>query len=145
MGHSAGAHLVCLLSAAPAIATQQGAHPWLGTVCLDSAAYNMVTIMERRHPGLYDQAFGTDRQLWKDASPTLRLSSAVKPMLLVYSTRRPLSRAQATAFAEKAKSLGGDVKLLPEDLDHGSINTDLGLAGPYTDKVDAFLRSLTSK
>ena len=37
MGHSAGAHLVSLLSSAPSIATGAGAGPWLGTVVLDSA------------------------------------------------------------------------------------------------------------
>ncbi|MES1988556.1 MAG: alpha/beta hydrolase, partial [Pseudomonadota bacterium] len=41
MGHSAGAHLVALITANGNIAKQQGAQPWLGTVMLDSAAYDL--------------------------------------------------------------------------------------------------------
>jgi acetyl esterase/lipase len=145
MGHSSGAHLVSLLTADPTIATAQGAKPWLGTVSLDSAAYNVVAIMQARHFGLYDQAFGTDPSVWRKASPLLRLTKAAFPMLLVCSTRRLDSPRQAQAFADKDNALGGHAKLLPEDLDHGQINANLGLPGDYTKQVDAFLRSLLSK
>jgi acetyl esterase/lipase len=145
MGHSAGAHLVSLVTADPTIAKRQGATPWLGTISLDSAAYNVVTIMDNRHFHLYDEAFGTNRGLWQAASPTLRLKTKTVPMLLVCSTRRLDSRPQAQAFAAKAQSLGGQATLLPEDLTHGQINANLGLPGQYTDRVDAFLHSLWSK
>lgn len=142
MGHSAGAHLVSLLSADPSLATRVGAGSWLGTVALDSAAYNVVQIMEQRHFPLYDKAFGNDRGLWRDASPTLRLTRAPVPMLLVCSSRRDDSCAQATGFAEKATALGGRVKVVPVDLRHGEINTQLGASGGLTAQVDAFLQSL---
>jgi acetyl esterase/lipase len=142
MGHSAGAHLVSLLSADPSLATRVGAGSWLGTVALDSAAYNVVEIMEQRHFPLYDKAFGSDRGLWRDASPTLRLTRAPVPMLLVCSSRRDDSCAQATGFAEKATSLGGRVKVVPVDLRHGEINAQLGASGGLTAQVDAFLQSL---
>src|SRR3954452_11730696 len=45
MGHSSGAHLVALLTAAPAVAARSGARQWLGTVSLDSAALDPVEIM----------------------------------------------------------------------------------------------------
>jgi acetyl esterase/lipase len=48
MGHSAGAHLVALLTAAPGEALKEGARPWLGVVCLDSAALDLVAIMEAK-------------------------------------------------------------------------------------------------
>jgi hypothetical protein len=32
--------------------------------------------------------------------------------------------------------------VLPEDLSHGDINGTLGQPGAYTDRVDAFLRSV---
>ncbi len=38
MGHSAGAHLVALLSADPTRAAAEGAGPWRSAVVLDSAA-----------------------------------------------------------------------------------------------------------
>lgn len=142
MGHSAGAHLVSLLSADPSLATRAGAGPWLGTVALDSAAYNVVEIMEQRHFPLYDKAFGNDRELWRDASPTLRLTRAPVPMLLVCSSRRADSCAQAGGFAEKATALGGRVKVAPIDLRHGEINAQLGTSGGLTTAVDAFLHSL---
>lgn len=142
MGHSAGAHLVSLLSAAPSITTNAGAGSWLGTVVLDSAAYNVVDIMQQRHFSLYDDAFGSDPQLWRDASPILRLSSAPVPMLLVCSSQRSNSCAQASAFANKAVSLGGRVKVMPVDLKHGEINAQLGAGGDLTTQVDNFLHSL---
>ena len=145
MGHSAGAHLVALLAADPALARQQGAGPWLGTIPLDSAAFDVVAIMEDRHFGLYDRAFGDDPAFWRSASPLHRLAGAPAPMLLVCSSRREIACAQARTFAAKATSLGGSVSVLPVDLSHRQINTDLGLPGLYTDSVEAFLRPLTGR
>jgi acetyl esterase/lipase len=142
MGHSAGAHLVSLVSAAPEIATQQGAKPWLGTVALDSAAFDVVAVMEGRHFRLYDRAFGDDRALWERASPLHRLERAPPPMLLVCSSRRRESCSQAETFARKSKGLGGDVEVLPVDLSHGEINAELGEAGAYTQRVETFLYGL---
>lgn len=142
MGHSAGAHLVSLLSADPAVAFDQGARPWLGTVPLDSAAFDVAAIMEQPHLRLYDRAFGEDPAFWREASPTRRLTEAPVPMLLVCSTRRALPCAQARGFAEKARSLGGDVEVLAVDMSHGEINKDLGVPGAYTEKVEAFLYRL---
>ena len=145
MGHSAGAHLVTLLSADPGIAARQGAKPWLGTVALDSAAYDVVEIMQARHFPLYDKAFGNNRDLWRDASPTLRLKGAPVPMLLVCSSRRADSCAQAEGFADKAKALGGRITVAPVDMRHGEINAQLGASGTLTNQVDAFLRSIGLK
>lgn len=142
IGHSAGAHLVALLAAAPEIASKQGAGPWLGTIALDSAAYDIVQIMERAHFALYDEAFGTDRDLWRTASPTLRLKAAPKPMLLVCSTKRADACPPAEQFAAKVRSLGGRASVVPVDMTHGDINGQLGTPGDYTAKVDSFIASL---
>jgi acetyl esterase/lipase len=142
MGHSAGAHLVGLLAADPAIAFDQGARPWLGTVPLDSAAFDVAAIMAQPHLRLYDRAFGEDPAFWREASPMQRLTGAPAPMLLVCSTRRVLPCDQARNFAAKAKGLGGDVEVLAVDMSHGEINKDLGVAGTYTEKVEAFLHRL---
>jgi len=142
MGHSAVAHLVGLLAADPTIATDQGARPWLGTVPLDSAAFDVAAIMTQPHLRLYDRAFGEDPAFWRDASPTQRLTGAPAPMLLVCSTQRVLPCGQARAFAEKAKSLGGEVEVLAVDMSHGEINKELGVPGAYTEKVEAFLSRL---
>ena len=142
MGHSAGAHLVALLAAAPAIARAQGAAPWIGTIALDSAAYDIPEIMLRQHLSLYDDAFGTDRQLWRDASPTLRLESAPAPMLLVCSTKRADSCPPAQAFAAKVEALHGRATVSPVDMTHAEINQLAGTEGDYTATIDTFLKSI---
>jgi acetyl esterase/lipase len=142
MGHSAGAHLVTMLSAVPGIWQGAGAHPWLGTIPLDSAAYNVVEIMNSQHFSLYDRAFDNDQQLWSQASPTLRLQSAPPPMLLVCDSRRANSCDQANAFADKAKSFGGKVSVFPISMRHGEINLEVGVPGDLTSRIDEFLHSL---
>lgn len=143
MGHSAGAHLVALVSASPALARQQGARPWLGTVMLDSAALDIAALMRRRHARFYDRAFGTDPALWHAASPTDVLGSSPPPMLLVCSTqRRDDSCAQARQFAERVAGVGGRAIVLPENLSHEQINAALGQPGAYTRAVDAFIDSV---
>lgn len=141
MGHSAGAHLVSLLAADPAIASA-GTAPWLGTVSLDSAMLDAVATMSAKHYRFYDRVFGKDRRRWERASPYHRLKAAPAPMLLVCSLKRSDSCPQARAFAGKIVSLGGRAEVLPVELDHGRVNSDLGLPGAYTDKVAAFMRSL---
>lgn len=142
LGHSAGAHLVSLLSADNAIAARFSAKPWLGTVALDSAAFDVDSIMRGKHYRLYDRAFGSEPKYWRVASPYWRLQPEAVPMLAVCSSRRPESCMQAEAFAIRAKDLGVRVEVLPQALEHGEINQRLGVPGPYTDAVEAFLRRI---
>ena len=143
VGHSAGAHLVALMTADPSIATRQGVKPWLATIAMDSAALDMVAIMSRPHYRFYDPVFGSDPAFWREASPTLRMvGKPAAPMLLVCSSRRSDSCPPAREFADKAKAFGGQVTLLPVDLGHLQINDQLGTPGVYTDAVDAFLRTV---
>ena len=142
MGHSAGAHLVALLASAPAIAKQQGAQPWLGTILLDGAALDVAQIMASKHLRLYDQAFGTDPAYWQAVSPLHRLSDRPAPLLAVCSTQRNDACPQARSFVAKASSLGARSSVLPVDLSHKEINHDLGLSSAYTDSVESFIRSL---
>jgi acetyl esterase/lipase len=143
MGHSAGAHLVALLSAAPARAYALGAKPWLGSVILDSAALDVEGVMHRPHLPLYDSAFGGTPDYWRSVCPEHQLSPSAPPMLLVCSERRrDDSCGAAGRFAEKAKSLRVRAQVLPEDLSHGEINEYLGLPGAYTDAVEQFMRAV---
>ena len=142
LGHSAGAHLVSLLAADPRIVTSKGGAPWLGTIVLDSAAYDLVEIMQRKHPRIYDRAFGKDPAFWTDASPYRRLTVAPAPMFLVCSTRRSDACPPAQTFASKATELGGKVTVLPVDMKHGELNKELGLSSDYTTTVEGFMRTL---
>ena len=140
MGHSAGAHLVALISAGAHTAAKP--QPWRGSVLLDSAALDVPAIMDNRHLGLYDRAFGADPQQWLVVSPIAQLARATAPMLAVCSSRRRESCGQADRFAAKANGLDGHVRVLREDLSHMEINATLGVASDYTTQVDAFMQSL---
>lgn len=142
MGHSAGAHLVALLAAAPAMALERGASPWLGTVALDSAALDVVQIMENRHMGFYDRAFGKDPDYWRSVSPLQSLHAGAAPVLTVCSSQRDDSCPQARRFSTGAAALGIRTSVLPEDLSHKDINLQLGLPNDYTRAVEAFMASL---
>ena len=140
MGHSAGAHLVALVAAGARTATRP--QPWRGAVLLDSAAFDLTTLMTHRHFGLYDRAFGGERSYWAAMSPIVQLARATAPILAVCSSRRQKSCGQADRFAAKANGLGGRVRVLREDLSHMEINATLGDASDYTAQVDAFLAAV---
>jgi arylformamidase len=142
MGHSSGAHLATLLTASPGLVNRSGAKPWLGTIALDSAAIDVVELMSARHFGLYDRVFGADPARWSEVSPLQQLSVRPVPLLLVCSSRRNNSCPASSRFAAKASALGGRATVLPIDLNHGEINSELGRAAAYTASVDDFLRSL---
>jgi arylformamidase len=142
MGHSAGAHLVALLSSAPSIARARGATGWLGTVSLDAGAIDVPGIMSGPHAGFYDRVFGSDPAPWRQASPMDRLDRDALPILLVCSSKRLESCPHNRAYAAKAKELGVSAGVLPEPLTHEAINATLGEPGAYTEAVDGFLRGL---
>lgn len=143
MGHSAGAHLVALITATPSIVKQQGTQPWLGTVMLDSGGYDIEKTMTGRHMGLYDNAFGKDPKFWQSVSPSYQLTQKTLPMLAVCSTeRKDKPCIQAQSFVDKAVQLGSQASTLPEAMSHGEINGELGLDSEYTNKVEVFMKSL---
>ncbi len=140
MGHSAGAHLVALVGAGARTVSRP--QPWRATVMLDSAALDVPMIMNNRHLGLYDRAFGADPQQWPAVSPIAQLTHGTAPMLAVCSSRRRESCPTSDRFAAKANGLGGSVHVLREDLSHMEINATLGAPSDYTTQVDAFLQSV---
>lgn len=140
VGHSAGAHLAALLVADPAFGAPHGLRDWRATVVIDTAALDMVAVMQRPHFGFYDPVFGADPAFWRAASPTHRLQGRPRtPVLLVVSARRGDSAEAAEGFAARARARGGRVALLPVDLGHLEINDALGREPAYTAAVDAFL------
>lgn len=143
MGHSAGGHLVSLLAASPTLVRDAGAAPWLGTVALDSAAFDVVRQMGGRHMHLYDTAFGKDPAYWRAASPLHQLQGPAAPLLAVCSSiRRDRPCDQAQAFAARGRQVGMPVEVLPQPLSHRDINQSLGADNGYSQAVDAFLQGL---
>ena len=142
MGHSAGGHLVALLAASPDLALKAGAKRWLGAILLDSAALDVVEIMEAKHSRLFNQAFGGDAAYWRKASPFHVISETATPFLAVCSTHRNDSCPQATRFVTKATSLNVRASILKQPVSHKEINQTLGLEGSYTDAVESFMGAL---
>lgn len=143
MGHSAGGHLVALLAAEPSMATSLGARPWLGTIALDSAVYDVPAAMTNPyHPALYDLAFGRDTALWNAASPMQQLHDRMTPFLAVCTPQVAGSCQRAQDFVTKATSYGAHASVLQENLSHGEVNSQLGLPSTYTAAVGDFLDAL---
>lgn len=142
MGHSAGAHLVSLVNAKPARAIELGAKPWLGVVLLDSAALDLVTLMQAPHPRLYDKAFGKSPHAWRNASPYHVLTASAFPVLAVCSSLRSDACPQAHQFVKKALSLGVSAQVLEQSKSHGDINRDLGADLVYTEAVEGWMKAL---
>ncbi|EHB55106.1 Carboxylesterase type B [Mycolicibacterium rhodesiae JS60] len=141
MGHSAGAHLIALVSAQRD--RYPDLQPWRGTVVLDSGALDLVTLMQRNRLPLYTRAFGDDPAYWEAMSPLAALHEATEPILLVCSTQRRHSCTETATFADASQALGTDVTLLPKNLSHGQINKSLGRDSAYTDAVDEFIHTVT--
>lgn len=140
MGHSAGAHLVALLGASPAMLARAGAQPPRGVVSLDSAAMDVPEMMKKPLlPDIYNNAFGIDHAFWVAASPSHQLSRHGLPMLIVCSSRRPDACPQGRALADKAAGLEVPMQVLPQDMTHGEINHDLGKSSAYTRAVSAWI------
>ncbi|AOF83853.1 alpha/beta hydrolase fold family protein [Methyloversatilis sp. RAC08] len=140
MGHSAGAHLVALVAAAPRDA--RVSQPWLGSVLLDSGALDVERLMAERHHSLFDDAFGKDRAFWISTSPVRQLAAPVARWLAVCSSQRRQACDQVKAFALRVRETGGRIDELPLAKSHGAINEELGLPGAYTERVDDFLREV---
>jgi arylformamidase len=145
MGHSAGAHLVAMLTASPAMAIKLGARPWLGSILLDNAALDVVQIMQAKHYRFYDDAFGSDLTYWRSVSPINLLSAAGTPFLAVCSAQRDDSCPQANRFIAKAASFGVRAQALVQDLSHKDINQQLGDNKSYTEAVESFIGTLDEK
>lgn len=146
MGHSAGAHLVMLVSTKPDLLRQAGAQRPLGVVSLDSGALDVPSLMGQAHvPDLYQNAFGSDPAFWRSVSPQQQLDRRALPMLLVCSSTRhfPTSPCdEARKLAQRAEGLSVPARVLPEAMQHGEINAQLGLSSDYTQAVSNWVSAL---
>ncbi len=143
IGHSAGAHLSALASASTFLHKQHKTQPWLATILIDSASYDIEKIMNRRHHKVYDKVFGNNAGQWKLASPFAALKFKTPPLLAVCSTLRMRVCPATRAFINKAKTFGTHATVLPVRLSHKELNQNLGANNAYTNKVEAFLKSLS--
>jgi arylformamidase len=150
MGHSAGAHLVALVSAntryldgaaVPLAAIK-------GSILLDGAGYDVVQQMPnaqkiRMLGKMYDAAFTQDKATQARLSPITYTSAPNSPRwLILHVERRQDSAAQSQAFGKALSSAGASVlvKAIPGST-HMSINRDAGQAGTIVgNEIAAFLK-----
>lgn len=144
MGHSAGAHLVSLLTADPDIRTRQGVQPWLATISLDTAVFDVVAKMESGSaPAIYRPAFGSSTAFWEEMSPYHQYEKSVEPILAVCSsTRADTPCVEAERFKTMITKESGVASVLSVRLSHGDINKNLGLRNIYTANVQRFLNTV---
>lgn len=146
MGHSAGAHLVSMVGADSGLRRRFGIGPILGVVSLDSGTLDAVAKMQHLLPMMetvHREAFGTTEQQWLRASPYHYLSRDSLPWFGVCSTTRPDDPcSEARAYVAQSRAQGLRAEVVPEQLSHGSINSELGKPGAYTQAVERFMAGL---
>ena len=148
MGHSAGAHLVALVSTYPAPLEEVGLGlaALSGTVVIDTGAVDLEPHMANVGGiRLFRDAFGEDPAFWREMSPMTYVApdAGIPPMLLL--TRGAETRVEHSRhLAEALVMCGVDATVvnLPEH-SHESINRRIGVPDdPVTEAVVAFLASV---
>ena len=146
LGHSAGAHIISVLATSETIASDYNVKPWLGTISIDTAALDIVALMEREHFRLYDRVFGEDKDYWESVSPQHLLKELKRPLLAICSIQRrdgPCNSAEI--FARKSSKYPVRAQVLKVDLSHREANFELGGDNPYTEKVELFMKTLDTR
>jgi arylformamidase len=137
IGHSAGAHLVALVSTDPRYLRAYGFAPWkvIGTIALDSDAYDIPARIAggtRRARQILYNAFGTPAEnarsgAWATASPITWADPTDPRALFVTQAANP---ARATEAGWMATALGQDptATVFRAPYDHEGINAAVGNA-----------------
>jgi acetyl esterase/lipase len=151
-GHSAGAHLVALLSTDPQYAEAYGVEPWriIGTVALDGDAYDVADRIAEVPPGsknTFYNAFGTPEEnaitgAWAAGSPLLFADPGDPRFLLVTQAGAPQRVADAQAFAT---ALGQDASsVFAAPYDHAGINQAVGDPGDASGETEAIMSFISA-
>ncbi len=147
MGHSAGAHLVDLLSTNEKFLAEKGLKlsDIKGCISLDTASLDLTE--RAKLPGLASKmvgemvtnAFGTDPKVLKEASPLLQLQKGktYPPFLMICGANRKDSMAAHKAFDKAVHECGGTVITKVVPLNHGQISQAAG-----NTKTDVFAACL---
>jgi len=134
IGHSAGAHLVSLVGVDPSFIDDSGgtAESVRCVVSDDTEGYDVVArtaqggIVQR----IYQNAFGTDPTVQRDASPLNHVSDRDHPPdFLVITRGTPTRVTMARDFAAAVEAAGANVDVLEATgLTHGDVNRLIGTA-----------------
>jgi hypothetical protein len=148
MGHSAGAHLVTLVSTDGKYLESFGSSNSIitATISNDTKGYDITEVITQGGPirkRIYITAFGLNPKVWREASPINHVSekSDMPDMLILYASET--SGSASHLFASELLRFGKNVKvvgLLNES--HMTINKSIGIKGaPTTKVISRFLNS----
>jgi arylformamidase len=148
VGHSAGAHLVALLSTDPQFLVAEG----LGlstlqcTVPLDVEIYDLADAMARDPTdAIWLNAFGSDPAVYQQASPARQVSAQrAHPAHWLVTRGSPYALLQTTGYANTLNAAGIRADALnASPYTHEEINSAVGRAGEtvVTPPLMSFLRS----
>jgi len=151
MGHSAGAHLVALVSTDESFLADNGYGTDIisCTLSLDVDAYDIPLGMknfDEEMKEIFINAFGTDRYVWERASPVnhIEAGSDIPPFLLV-SRGGELTREMGRAFSDELNRAGVSTSVVKADeYSHIEVDTMIGDAGDriLTPAIEKFLRNV---
>ncbi|MFW5867563.1 MAG: serine hydrolase, partial [Armatimonadota bacterium] len=148
MGHSAGAHLVALVSTDPAPLEEAGLglSALSGTVVVDGAGIDLEAHMANVGGiRIFRDAFGEDPERWRQLSPMTYAApdTGIPPMLvLVQGSTTRVAHSRRFADALIACGIEAEMVHLP-DHTHASINRSIGKPDdPTTEAVTSFLAGL---
>ncbi|MGI5818535.1 MAG: alpha/beta hydrolase [Armatimonadota bacterium] len=149
MGHSAGAHLVALVSTDPRPLEEAGLSlsALSGTVVIDTGTLDLEAHMRSvgARAALWVNVFGDDPEGWRPLSPLAQVApdAGIPPfLLLMQGTRTRRENAQRFADALVMCGVEAEAVHLPGHT-HASINRSVGEPGdPTTEAVAGFLSGL---
>lgn len=147
MGHSAGAHLVALAGTDGRRLETAGKNLSIlkGVIPLDTNGYDLTSFLKETDAQVYRKAFGTDPEVWKDASPAAHVAKGKGiPPFLIFVANNPDKGERSEEFAGLLKAAGVEAKVVyaPEH-NHGSLNQTLGKPGEKTTQdIGEFLNSV---
>ena len=135
MGHSAGAHLVALLTTNREKLKEHGLSPRhiTGTILLDGAGYDIPLTKKYNHwsfARLYEQAFGNDDKILADASPIYHCKGRGLAPMLILHVGRPMAQYQSEQLAQALIASGNRAEVkLAVNKSHRTLNSELGKNG----------------
>ena len=116
-GHSAGAQLAALLATNPTYLQKYNLDPKMlaGVILVDTASFDLMSPNnEKIAKRFVKQAFGTNPQILKSASPLYNISDeVVYPKFLIFASgNRESSMTQGKKFADALKKAGGKAQFI---------------------------------
>lgn len=137
-GHSAGAHLVALLATHPEFLKSQGLplNTFRAVVPVDTASFNLLVdpygrngkkgFAVKRQLKMRQNAFGSDKSVYADASPTVLAQKAragsLSPFVLFVTSTRADAKEQTESFMNALNQSGNQAQMtIVQGYSHGDM------------------------